>query len=517
MGVGRVVARAAVVCALVAGVAGCGGSTSGSPAQSVRAGGATTLAGAELRYGASVTQLPGAVYQPDVVLVGGASAIRSAQDDGMVWTIAGSAPNAGQLRVGAIMAATSLATGRILAVRDVGGDKQVVLGPVALTDVYEQLNLGSDQPVSLGQPLAYSIPASPTLSTPADRTEPDLGGSPAGSGASGGPVSNPPTAPPESAAHSFYGGVSAAQPAGPHQAVGQRAPRSGPLPGPGTPSEASAGDFRLLPYCCSGGAGVHVSYDNGLGRLVGDLGLTLDKPRATFHIGISGGHLDDATFHVLGAGAINFSFEAATKSSSGNVRSPLLNIPVAFTIPLGGVPFTVTLTQSISLSMQLAGQAAFSSRGSYAMSADLGFGYTHSGGIGVTTPSIHTQTSVIDNATSLSVGINAIRLTYNVRLSAGIGLIGFTAGPFVAMNATLAVDKDGSPPQTSLTAGCATAAVGVYGRFGVGYTIPGVVVSVVNAFLKLLNARPIAASGGQQWGPYTLWNPGPAKRCLQRN
>ena len=83
-------------------------------------------------------------------------------------------------------------------------------------------------------------------------------------------------------------------------------------------------------------------------------------------------------------------------------------------------------------------------------------------------------------------------------------MLGFNAGPYLDLGASLAIAKDGSPPQTSLTAGCVTAAVYVQGSYGVGYEIPAVVTSFVNQFLHLVNAKPIQASGGLNWGPYTL-------------
>jgi hypothetical protein len=244
--------------------------------------------------------------------------------------------------------------------------------------------------------------------------------------------------------------------------------------------------------------------------------VTNGTPLLDFHITISGGGLKEAVFELHGPQAIEFSFEAATKDVSGNYKSPTLRIPVSLTFPLAGVPFTITLTQSVYASIQLAGQAAFSTSGQYAISgAALGFSYRN-GHFGAVTPSISTKLSALENATSLSVGINALTLGYGARLSAGIGVLGFNAGPYLDLGASLAIDKDGSPPQTSLKAGCATAAVYVQGSYGVGYQIPETVTKFVNTFLNLINAKPIASSGGKNWGPYTLWNPGKSQLCLQR-
>ena len=113
-------------------------------------------------------------------------------------------------------------------------------------------------------------------------------------------------------------------------------------------------------------------------------------------------------FELHGPSAIEFAFEAGTKDVSGDYRSPTLRLPVSLTFPLAGIPFTITLTQSVYASIQLAGQAAFSTSGQYAISGALGFSYKN-GHFGAVTPSFSTKLSALQNATSLSVGITPRR------------------------------------------------------------------------------------------------------------
>jgi hypothetical protein len=496
--------RAALIAVLLLGASACTATTNGSAhttsAGPVAVSGLRTLTGNERAYGPSVGAVPGAEFKPDVVVIGGgANAIRGADSSGLVWTIEGSAPGADKLAVGKIMVATAFATGRVLRLVHAGADVQVTLGPVALTDVYSRLEITSSSPVTLQQPLAYSYPGTPTSSTRGD------------SGTRAGPPSTtpsvPPTAPPEQHL------VEPVQ-VGPYAAPG------GPtiaLPAPTvTPKPMQQGKFTLTPYCCFPSQGVRIAYNTATGRMAATVGLVMgNKPLLDFHIDIDGGGLREATFELRGPEAIEFGFEAATKDVSGNYRSPTLRLPVSLTFPLAGIPFTITLTQSVYASIQLAGQAAFSTSGQYTISGGLGFSYKN-GHFGAQTPSFSTKLSALQNATSLSVGINAATLGYGARLSAGIGVLGFTAGPYFSLGASLAIAKDGSPPQTSLTAGCVTAGVYAQGSYGVGYEIPAVVADLVNTFLHLVNAAPIKASGGLNWGPYTLWNPGRSQRCLKR-
>ncbi|HEV7204224.1 MAG TPA: hypothetical protein VGN18_06405 [Jatrophihabitans sp.] len=469
------------------------------PAPTVRVSGSRVLTGAELAYGAGVGPIPGAVFRPGVVVIGGgANSVRGADSSGLVWTIAGSAPGASRLAVGSIMAATSFATGRVVALTRVGGDDRVVLAPVALTDVFSELDLGSGAPIALDHPLAYAYAGAPAVS--AARTDDTRAGPPPTA------AGVAPTAPP------LPRFVDLPTPTGLPPSGAASVPLAAPTL---TPTPIKEGDFTLTPYCCSPSAGVRIAYSSAAGRMVGTLGLSLSRPTVEFHLAIHAGALVDATFKLHGAGAVSFSFDAATTDVSGNFKSPVLRVPVALTIPLAGVPFTVKLEQSLYASVQLAGQAAFSASGSYGITGDLGFGL-RGGSFGADTPTFRTTTSALKDARSLAVGINAATLGYGARLSAGIGVLGFTGGPYVDLGASLAIAKDGSPTPTSLTAGCVTAAVYVQGSYGVGYTVPEVVASLVNAFLSLFNARPIAASGGKNWGPYTLWNPPRAQLCLQR-
>jgi hypothetical protein len=478
-------------------------SSAPSTATPIQVGGTRTLTGAERSYGASVGNIPGAVYQPDVVVIGGgAGSIADALDNGLVWTVKSSAPGASELAVGKIMVATSMATGRVEQVQRVADGVRVVLAPVGLTDVFKELDVGSSSAVPLSQPLAYGYGDSPFSATAGD------------SGVSAAPATTTASIPPSA-------------PPAPRFLNGPGLGRGDPSLPPGVPSVTLAaptvspkavheGKFDLTPFCCYPSQGVHIAYNTAEGRMAATVGLVMGgQPAVDFHIVIDAGGLEEAVFQLNGPKAIEFQFDAATRNVGGNYRSPTLKVPFAFTFPILGIPFTVSLVQSVHASIQLAGQASFSAKGVYAMSGGLGFSYQH-GRFGVTKPSFSGQISSLDDAESLSVGINALSIGYGMHFSIGIGVIGFNGGPFFDLDGTLAIDKDGSPTATSLTAGCAVAAVGITGSFGVGYTLPEFVTEAVNTFLGLFHAKPISSTGGFTKGPYTLWNPGPGKRCLQR-
>jgi hypothetical protein len=244
--------------------------------------------GNEQRFGGSVGQLKGVVYQPDVVLIGGgAGAIRAVSGDGLTWTVSGRAPGVSRLAVGKIMLATTFAAGRVLKLEKKGTDVEVTLGPVSLTDVIRDGSFDSGGAVPLKQPLYYNQ-ALPTI---------------------------PPTS---------------------------RRPAV---------VTAGGGTFTTESICCTN-MGVAIHYDNGAGRMTAAVNLYLGAPTVDFKIRISGGKLREASLQLNGASALDYTLVAATKSVAGNVKSDSLGVPGSITVPLAGpLSLTLTQAFDVSLQL----------------------------------------------------------------------------------------------------------------------------------------------------------------------
>lgn len=410
--------------------------------------------GSQRRFGGSVGDYAGVVYQPNVVVIGGgANAVRSESADGLTWTLAGNAPGVGDLRVGKIMLATTFASGRVLALSKAGPNVRVTLGPATLTQIVRDGTFESKRPIAIKQPLFYST----TL---------------------------PATAP----------------------------KRSRKLESASTAANAAA-TFGTTPICCAGGMGVHLSYDNGEGRLAATLQLYVDKPTVTFRIKIGGGKLLDAQLELHGVGGFRYDFFGATKNIAGDVRSGPLGVPGSITIPLGG-PLALQLTQSFDVSMQLAGAAWMHSSGDYKFSGTLGFGT--SGAKAEADPvSLTVRKPLLSHTESEGLGTNAVSVGWALRATVGVGAAGFSVGAWYDFRPGLAVAMDGIPG--GLEKGCVRASIDVSDKFGVGYSIPEYARSIVNAVLSVLRIKPIAASGGPEWGPYTLWHPADAQACPKKS
>jgi hypothetical protein len=405
--------------------------------------------GSQRRFGGSIGQYQGVTYEPGVVVIGGgANAIRSESADGLTWTLSGTAPGVGDLRVGKIMLATTFASGRVLAVAKVGGNVRVTLGPASLTQIVRDGVFDSKGPVALKQPLFYAA----TLPSRGQKSR-RLQGLAAASG-------------------------------------------TGAL-------------FGTLPICCAGGVGVHLSYDNGAGRFQAGLLLRLEKPTVDFRIEIGGGKLVEANLALHGGAALRFDFFGATKNVSGDIKSGPLLVPGSITIPIGG-PLSLQFTQRFDASMQLAGAAWMKSSGEYRLSGTLGFG-TSGAGFRPDPVSVTVGRPIVGNTASQGIGTNAFSLGWTLRATVGVGVGGFSAGAWYELKPGLAVVMDGMPG--SLKQGCVSAAVTVFGKYGVGFTIPEWVASVVNAVLGAAGAKPIATSGGPSSKDYVIWKPPAAEAC----
>jgi hypothetical protein len=422
------------------------------------------------QYGGDLKQLPGSVvYQSDVVVIpGGASAIRGVSSDGLTWTLAGSAAGVSKLHVGKIMAATTLAIGRVLALKTVGATVQVTLGPVDLPDVFEKADFdGNDVPLT--HPLFYDNPQ--TSGSQAGSGSWTASGGRSGSGSGPGPVS--------STARTFTKSV-----------VG--------------------GTITTHPICCSGFTGVALNYDNPAGRMTGVVELEIPKPTVDFELRIDHGSLQHASLRLNGSAGLDYQIDAATKNISGNFNSGDQVVPVTISIPLGA-GLEMTFTQSFVASLQLSGAAAFKSRAEYKLTGDLGFSYDKNGGTKADSAVFATKKSILEHTNSIGLGTNSLSLAYKLRATVGIGLASFTAGGYFALQPTVVVAEDASPG--SPTQGCVTAAVHIDGEWGAGWTIPDFARKAINALLGVFNAKPIPSFGGKKLGSKTLWNPKQGSEC----
>lgn len=456
---GRVTRGIALTLA-VAVVASCAGGDGGGTVTVSRT---ARLSGDERRYGAGFAEHSAITYQPDVVILGGGpSSVRSVSSDGLVWTIDGGAKGADELRPGKVLLATNLAAGRVLAVDDVGGDKRVALGPVALTDVIEDGTIRSSRPVPLGTAYVYSTPDAP--------------------GASGAEGSTPA--------------------AGPGRAI-----RPGEATGTGV-----AGGWRFTSICCTSN-GIHISWDGGGARAQATAQITFDQPRVGFSLSIGGGSLINASAHLYGAASLRVGVSAAVESSASNVSSNQIQVPatISVPIPVAGIPLTINFQQVFEVRTGLTGRAALSTEGVYKLGGALGFSYVH-GRASADVPTLSVEKSALDKINTLAVAPQGMTVAWGLKTTIGVGFAALSAGVWYKVVAALSFATSGAqidPIQGTSLVSCKTLSLRLIGSFGVGYSIPKFVADAINLLLGAVMRHPpirVAPTGGPELGKHTLFS-----------
>ncbi|MFI5036381.1 MAG: hypothetical protein ACHQFZ_09290 [Acidimicrobiales bacterium] len=470
------------------------------------------LSANEHRYGASPQQGSNVTYQPDVVFVGGADSVKSVSSNGLVWTISGSAPNVNELQPGKILFASSLGVGRILAVSSQGGDKQVVLGPVSITDVIRDGSFSSAAPIPLGSVEAYAVPNQPGLLantasvsrlTPGPLREKG-GGAPRGLTLASAAASSPANAAQPSRSGSNTISLPPVRlvaylpeqqrPMGATGGVLTAVPDTLPAPSP-SPPPSSVSNYQLDPFCCREGLGVSVVYNNNGLLVKAKVSLHFDKPTVSYKLAVAGGKVT-AAVELHGAAGIHVGFEATSTSGlQGNVANQRVQIPVEFSFPVqaGPVPLTFDFDQVFGMDTAFtAKNSLFVASGDYTFNGTLGFGIVNNVPT-VYNPQNFTPTkSITSDVTLESVGPASMIIAYAAKFSVGIGLLLFRTGPWYELTFAAGVTDTGPTSQFQ----CRKVSLAITSRYGIGYRVPKPVADVVNKFLGALGIRPFQSSGG---------------------
>jgi hypothetical protein len=502
------------------------------------------MSDAEFKFGVSPTRNLNVTYQPDVVLMEhGAEAVKSMSSNGLAWTLDANAPGAADVKEGKIIFATNRVVGRVLGVVRKGSEMQVVLGPVALTEVIKDAHLSYDQPVDLGQMIAYSAPDYPGAdgdTTPPLRTA--MGPRRARTSVSFAKVTSTGDVLPmltegragavrvstamltsadrqqlramqtsrvtrgSRTAESRYSQAIPQVPDAPQLPGISQIPGASSLPtlppmpstpSIGPPSEVSISDFKVVPFCC-GGLGMKIDHKDARVQLTAYAVLRLSAPSLHFKLDIVDGAIKTAVVELRGAAGLTVHFDAYSfKGLDGNINTSFY-VPVDLTIPIGGmaVPFAVTVRQTFLVETRFsAKQSKMSAEGDYAFGGSVEMGYSN-GGWGVSAPEqLHTKRNLAESISGASMGINGLTFAYGGRVIVGIGAFGFVTGPFLAYNTSVGVTRatDLSAPSGRI---CGSSRLLVLLKAGVGYQIPQTVTKAINFFLRALNLKEIEGSGG---------------------
>jgi hypothetical protein len=438
------------------------------------------LTEAERNYGLAPTPHPSVTYQPGVVIVGGgAESIRSMNPNGVEWTIDGSARGAEELAAGRIMFVTGRAVGRVLAVRKVGKDLTVILGPVDITEVIRDGSFSLEEEIDFDQAIEYPAVEYPGAEAPSGSASfhgPGVG-SYERADMRGGDA-------PEVVPAALEGSV-----------VRLAAARREDLPNyfQITPSVGASGIGLLL---ASRQSGEHA-------RVRAETRVNLKKPKVRFDLKIVGAKITKALIAIEGAAGLVLGFEAATQGGrSSNIRSRI-QMPSDFSIPIAGlgVPFAVILRQEAILNTAFGAPGALKARGEYIFTGRFSVGYENQQwGVGGPT-GFSVKDSLLQSVRGASKAATGLTLAHSARIMVGIGAFGFATGPYTGMISSIGVTRF-----SDLTAPCNRTDLNVSVMAGIGYFIPRPVTDAINFFLRALNLGRIESSGGLSTDPLKIIN-----------
>jgi len=484
------------------------------------------LSESEIRFGIAPKRGPGVTYQDNIILMEqGDKAIQSFASDGVSWNFDANAPQVNDIQVGKVLFATDRCAGKVLAVQHNGGSVSVVLGPVQLNELVKEGNFAYDQPLDLNNAIAVVAP--------------DYAGA-VGSKALQEESQKPAQASQNVKPHSFHRAVSyyvvsdhgkwtpmrtvVSGGAGLHNAVYHPEPPSVrrtafqaqiPVPGTGSTAPGVGGtaapnavplpqlkqlDFNNLqatPCALScGGIGAKIYQEKDGVKVWISIVFHLNKPHLVFGASIGNGGVN-ANVQLFGGAGVTLSVDATTGSDFTNIQGNIKElglVPAEINVPIGGllVPLTAKLSQALDITSGFSARTSqLHGEGSLDLDGEISASYTTGKGWDIPKPTATVKNNLASVISGVSMGINSFIFAFSQRLMVGVGALGFAAGPYVDLLTTLTILK-----QSSATwADCRQATFEMSLGAGIGYSMPKVIASVINAVLGLFGAKAIPSWG----------------------
>jgi hypothetical protein len=484
------------------------------------------LSESEIRFGIAPKRGPGVTYQDGIVLMEhGDQAIRSFASDGMSWTFDANSPQVNEIQVGKVLFATDRCAGKVLAVQRNGASVTAVLGPVQLNELVKEGNFAYDQPLDLNNAIAVVAPDYPAalgskalqqeMQTPSKTSRNETPHSywrsvqyyvvsthgkwtPMRTVTAGGPRLV------DAAYHPDIPSVKPvafqAQIAGAGASALGQAAAAAPIPVP-VPElkQLTFNDLQATPCAVDcGGIGVKVSQEKDGVKVSASIVFHLNNPHLVFNASVSGGGVN-ADLQLFGGAGITITVDAATgndfASIQGNIKELGL-IPAEINVPIGGllVPLTAKLSQALDITSGFSAKnSILHGEGSLDFDGSIEAWYQAGQGWHIDKPTATVRNNLARLISGESVGINSFIFAFNQRLMVGVGALGFAAGPYVDLLTTLTTLKQSST--TQFLSDCRQATFEMSLGAGIGYSMPKVVASVINAVLGLFGVKPIPSWG----------------------
>jgi len=430
---------------------------------------------AEIRYGIAPVPSNAVTYRPDVIIVGGGpDVIRSQSGSGFIWTIDASAPHADELQEGKILFLTNRAVGRVLALQRTENALVVALGPVDLTEIVSEAHIHiPETPIDLNEAIPYTLSEVPGQQIHIDDNTIPSGGAVAPA------VYRRQT--------STFGSPSSAH----LLPVRDQANGSGQV------------KFTTTAVANDSGVGMQAVTNGGGLTLSASVLVHITHPTIRLDLDIQPSGLKTAVLELGGAAGLTWKFAAGSKNQvDALVDAHDLLIPdTDFVLNLlmdaktAALPISATFRQRMLVKSALGvRKSTLSATGDYSFKGSFKVGYEN-GAWTASGPAegFRASRTLVDTTEGSSVAITAMTLGHELTFIAGVGAVGFTAGPYVNFDTAIGVERMSDIGVLKCNAAVLTVKVGG----GAGYSIPRSITQAINYILRLFGSKKqIAGYGG---------------------
>jgi hypothetical protein len=421
----------------------------------------------ERKYGMAPKRDPRVTYQDGIILMEhGDEAIREAKTDGMTFSFDAKGEHVGEFEEGKIIFATGRVVGRVGQLTRDGDTVTVKLAPVTITDIIKKGTFMMHSTFSTKDLIIYTAPDFPSDADFKDKPQQS---------------NNWDSQLPEP--QFLRTGLIQTQAVTPGllgKDLSTRIPQNPPtLPAPEISLDKG---LRIFPALGSdGGVGLNFTYNKN-GILFNAFGqLVIPSPTIDFLLDIDTSGIKTFGIQISGAISLRMSIIATSDVERFvNVNTTTVTpLDLSLPCPIAGVPLALSFKTSFNLHTKFAAKTStLTSSGSWGMNGTL-FAGKKGGSASHQTPPAKATSSLAENVSGASLGINSVGGALNVRPMIGLGGFGFMTGVFLGVTFTGDIAKQASEARIDCHIASGTASV----DSGVGYQLPGPVVDFVNSIL----------------------------------
>ncbi len=443
----------------------------------------TKLSASEIRYGLAPKRDPRVIYQDGVILMEhGDQAIREAKSDGMTFSFDAGAEHVAEFQPGKIIFATGRVVGRVGQITKEGGTVTIKLAPVQITEIVKQGTFRISSDFNPKQLLTYTAPDFPSTIDYSEQQPPtsDLDDLPAGEFLRANFIKTQAELPSLLGKDLSTKAYALATPSGPPLDIGK--------------------GLKVSPAIgADGGIGINLNYVkngvifNAYGQLV------LPAPHINFLLDIDSSGVKTFGIELTGSFGVRLAIDAYSDTLRYVNANSVTQVPLDLSLPcpIAGLPLALSFHSSFQIDTTFSAKSStITSKGEWLLNGKLFAGYRDHR-LSFDLPKMTPTTSLVEHVTGVSVGINRVGGTVNIRPMIGLGGFGFNTGVYLGISFGGHIIKQASIARGDCHGADASAAY----DSGVGYQLSGPLRVFINTVLSLFTTYQIEKDHSLIRGP----------------